>query len=125
MEKLIHPNAVKSANLLRLSILIYLISYWFSRNSNSIFDAEAMLLTIVILLVSAYLVRRGYSWVRWMLLVLLIPGIVLAIIAIPFLFKPGLIYGYVAVIQGIIQAIAVIILFIPYKPIPIFTEDII
>jgi hypothetical protein len=118
MEKLIHPNAIKASNLLRLSALICLISYLLWNDHKSFLEAEVVLLTIVLLIVSAYLIRKGYAWTRWaLLLIFFIPGIILIIIAFPFLFKQGLIDGSISLLQVVIQTIAVILLFIPFKPV--------
>jgi hypothetical protein len=110
-----HPNANKSSNLLRLSAVLTVIGYLLFSNRGS-FDMYTTLITIILLIGAAYLVRTGYSWVRWVLLVLTLIGFVATAIALPALLKLALTNTlYLSLLQFVIQTIAVIMLFVPYQ----------
>src|SRR6185437_2310254 len=117
MEKYINPNAFKASNLLRISALLCLIDYFLLSDHRSVFDDRVLLLTVGLLIGVAFLIRRGYKWVKWVLLVLFFPGIVIAAISLPLIFKSSVIDGWISVLQNIIQTVALILLFIPYKPV--------
>ena len=115
MKNKIHSNAYKSSNLLRFSALLCFIDYFFFEDHKFYYVTIAIFVTIFLLICAAYLIRKGNNWVRWVLLILFIPGLLLSIIAIPIAFKSGLIQGCLAIVQDIIQGAAFILLFIPYK----------
>jgi hypothetical protein len=123
MHRPLYPNAKIAANLLRLSALIAVVVY-FLYSDRYLFDGIAAALGIVILVGAAWLIGKGYRWVRWVLLVLFLIGLPFDIIAIPAIFKQKIIAGYANLIQNAIQLIVVVLLFIPYKqPDAVLTED--
>jgi len=110
-----HPNANKSSNLLRLSAVLTVVGYFLFSNRGSM-DMDATLLSIILLMGAAYLVRNGYSWVRWALLALLLLSIAAAAVALPVLLKSKLSNAlYLSLAQLVVQGVAVILLFIPYQ----------
>ena len=69
MTKPIHPNAIKASNLLRLSALLTLISYYLFDDRASLVTMLGALTGICIITIAAYLIRKGYNWVRWFILI--------------------------------------------------------
>lgn len=108
------PNANIAANLLRVSALITVVVY-FLYSDRYLFEGVAAAFTIVMLVGAAWLISKGYRWVRWVLLVLFLIGLPFVIIAIPAIFKQKIILGWVNIIRNLMQLMAVILLFIPYK----------
>ncbi|HEY2581337.1 MAG TPA: hypothetical protein VGI43_06005 [Mucilaginibacter sp.] len=115
MENYIHPNAYRSSNLFRLSALLGLLGYLLLDDQKSVLDSGVISFSIALLIGSAYLVRKGYNWIRWAWAILFIPGILLQIIALSAIFKASLLEGCFSILQSIVQTVAVILLFIPYK----------
>ncbi|WP_259067245.1 hypothetical protein HDF24_11645 [Mucilaginibacter sp. X4EP1] len=115
MANQLHPNANKSSNLLRLSALLTVIGFFIFSNQGS-FDKELTILSIVLLMGAAYFVRAGNTWIRWMMLAMLLLSIVATAIALPVLLKSKLTNAfYWSLLQLVVQAIAVILLFVPYQ----------
>jgi hypothetical protein len=75
----------------------------------------AVILTIIMLIGSAYLIRNGYNWIRWAIAVVLLPGIIFMPFSLSTIFKDSIAGGLFSILQSIIQAIATTVLFIPYK----------
>ncbi|RYY37954.1 MAG: hypothetical protein EOP46_00625 [Sphingobacteriaceae bacterium] len=115
-----NANAIKASNLVRLSALLSAISY-FVANDGAVIEN---ILTIGILLLIAYLIRKKYSWVKWLLLVLTVIGSILTIIALPIIFDENIYSGMLTVVMSILQLLATVLLFLPPKSIitPVETE---
>jgi multidrug transporter EmrE-like cation transporter len=105
----IHPNYIKSSNLLFLSIIIGFISLAIAQVPLKTLPAVlSVAVTVGVMALIAFLVRKGISWVKYVLLVLTVLGVA------------GLIMGKqpasnvalaVNIIQTLIQLWALIILF--------------
>ncbi len=73
------------------------------------------LITVFLLIGAAHLIQKGNAWIRWVLLVLILIVLPLHISATLMLFKHNLPYRWYFVLQDVIQLIALILLFVPYK----------
>jgi len=111
MDKQKHPNFIKSSNLILGSAGLGLMNFFFSseilNNGENIFIA---VITILFIIGLGFLVRQGKSWVKYLLLVLTIFGL----IGIPFIMnniieKP--VVGMINILQTIMQVWAMILLF--------------
>jgi hypothetical protein len=116
MATLIHSNANKASNLLRLSALLTVISYFLFSDRKSLYVMAAVFITIFLLIGSAYLIRKGNNWVKWPLSVWAILAIGIDVIAIPNAFKLSIANGLFAILQDLIMCITIVLLFLPYKP---------
>jgi glucan phosphoethanolaminetransferase (alkaline phosphatase superfamily) len=107
----VHPNYIKSSNIIILSILIDLLNLAFSQTPlNTPQFIGAFLMTILFLAAIAFLVRKGLSWMKYVLLVLSIIGIVgLAMIILKNPVFNGVLV--VNIVQTLLQLWALIILF--------------
>ena len=101
--------------MLRLSAVLTVIGYLLFSNRGSL-DMDVTLVSIILLMGAAYLVRGGYSWIRWVLLVLLLLSFSATAIALPVLLKSKLTNAlYLSLAQLVVQSVAVILLFVPYQ----------
>ncbi|MCQ6957946.1 hypothetical protein [Mucilaginibacter aquariorum] len=107
----VHPNYIKSSNIIILSILVGLLNLAFSQTPlNTPQSIGAFLTTILFLAAIAFLVRKGLSWMKYVLLVLSIigvAGLVMIILKKP-VFNGVLV---VNIVQTLLQLWALIILF--------------
>lgn len=105
----VHPNYIKSSNLILSIILIGCINFFLPGNS---FSDGRSIATIIFIFTAigilAYLVRQGLSWVKYLLLVLsiigTIPSLILAL-------SGNTIVGILNITQGILQIWAIVLLF--------------
>ncbi len=111
MDKQIHPNYIKSSNLIFGTVGLGLINFFFSSDLlNTGQNIATAILTLVIIAGIGYLVRQGKDWVKYLLLVLMVFGL----IGIPFIInnivqKPMV--GIVNIAQTIMQLGATVLLF--------------
>lgn len=120
MPKNIHPNANIASNMLRLYALLTIVNYFLFSKRNSLTQAEAIFIAILLLLGIAYLIRKGYNWIRWIMLVLVVIGLALDVFILPQVFKLGLVNGMITITLDLIQIAATVLIFIPYR-IPVNT----
>ena len=119
MEKHIHPNYIKSSNLIFGTVGLGLINFFFSSELlNTGQNIATAILTLIIIAGIGFLVRQGKAWVKYLLLVFTILGL----IGIPFIInniiqKP--LVGLINIAQTIMQIWAMVLLFM----VPIKTED--
>lgn len=111
MDKQIHPNYIKSSNLIFGTVGLGLINFFFSSDLlNTGQNIATAILTLVIIAGIGYLVRQGKGWVKYLLLVFMVFGL----IGIPFIInnivqKPMV--GIVNIAQTIMQLGATVLLF--------------
>ncbi len=119
MDKQIHPNFIKSSNLIFGSVGLGLINFFFT--SNILTSTKNIILaTITLLIITGlgFLVRQGKNWIKYLLLVLTIVGL----IGIPFILKnteQEPVVGIINIAQTILQVFAMYLLF----RIPNLSED--
>lgn len=110
-EVIIHPNHKKSANVIYLSaglgIINVILSPVILNNSYQIIGA---IFTLGIIIGIGYLVSQGNDWIKYVLLVLMILGLIgIPFIIINILNNP--IVGIINIIQTALQIYAIILLF--------------
>ena len=120
MKRYININYVRASNLILVSAALGLINYLLSGGFTVSAESGIALFAILVLFVTALLVRKGFVWAKWVYSVLVILGLLVTILVI---LPDGLhlksLSDYISDLQLIIQVIAVIILFIPSKQPPI------
>jgi len=116
MDKQIHPNYIKSSNLIFGTVGLGLINFFFSSDLLSTGqNIVTAILTLVIIAGIGFLVRQGKTWVKYLLLVFTVLGL----IGIPFIInnitqRP--VVGLINIAQTIMQIWAMVILFkVPEK----------
>ena len=111
MEKQIHPNYIKSSNLIFGTVGLGLINFFFARELlNTAQNIATAILTLVIIVGLGYLVRQGKDWVKYVLLVFMVFGL----ISIPFIINNIVqmpIVGLINIAQTIMQLWATVLLF--------------
>ena len=105
----VHPNYIKSSNIILSTIVIACIILLLKSTSFTIARTiGAMVSTFIIIGTLAYLVRKGYIWVKYLLLAFSIIG------TLPALFlalSENTIVGILNITQIILQTWAVVLLF--------------
>ena len=115
MEKQIHRNYIKSSNLIFGTVGLGLINFFFSSDVlNTGQNIAIAILTLIIIAGIGFLVRQGKAWVKYLLLVFTILGL----IGIPFIInnitqKP--VVGLINIAQTIMQIWAMVLLFMVPK----------
>jgi hypothetical protein len=121
MKKDIHPNYILSSNLIFGSIglgLINVLVQWLSSSEDRmvvIMDIMVIILSLLIVAAMGFLVRQGYGWMKYVLLVLTVLGL----IGIPFIlynFSKNPLAGVINIIETVMQVWATVILFRIPKP---------
>ncbi len=115
-EKIIHPNHKRAANLIYLSAGLGVINVILSPAIfNNSFGIIIAILTLGMLIGLGYLVSRGDDWIKYVLLVFMIlgligiPGIIMNILLSP-------IVGIINIVQTALQIYAIVLLFRIPKP---------
>ena len=110
-EIIIHPNYLKSSNCIFISVALGVISMFLTpgilTSTSAIFGA---LFTLAFVTGLGLLVRKGIDWMKYVLLILMITGL----LTIPYMIQNILlspITGIINIIQTILQIIALILLF--------------
>jgi hypothetical protein len=116
MEKPIHANYIKSSNLIFGTVGLGILNFFFStellKTGQNIATA---IVTLAIITGIGFLVRQGKNWVKYLLLVLTVFGL----IGMPFIInnitqRP--VVGLVNIAQTIMQLWAIVLLFnVPKK----------
>ena len=123
MDKQPHQNFIKSSNLIFGTVGLGLINYFFSSellsNGKNIANAVITLLLIAGL---AYLVRQGLKWVKYLLLVLTITGLIGMMFMINSIAQKPVV-GLIIIVQTIMQTWATVLLFKVPKTIENKTVD--
>jgi hypothetical protein len=110
-EIIIHPNHKKAANVIYLSAGLSFINVILSPETlNNSFGIIIAIFTLGIIIGIGYLVSKGNDWIKYVLLVLMIFGL----IGIPFIIMNIVnnpIVGIVNIIQTALQIYAIVLLF--------------
>lgn len=112
MKEQLHSNFIKSSNLIFATVGLGIINFFFPGDilSNGANIATAIF-TLLFICGLAILVRQGYAWVKYLLLVLIILGIV-AIALIPSNPTQNSVVTIVNIAQTVLQVWATVILFL-------------
>lgn len=110
-ETIIHPNHKKAANVIYLSAGLGIINAIFSSEIfNNSFAIIVAVLTLGIIIGIGYLVSKGYDWIKYFLLAIMIFGLIgVPIIIMNILNNP--IVGIINIVQTALQIYAIVLLF--------------
>ncbi|UIR57283.1 hypothetical protein LZQ00_05570 [Sphingobacterium sp. SRCM116780] len=110
-EIIIHSNHIKSSNCMFISAALGVINILLTPAIlTSASSISAALLTLAFLVGIGLLIRKGTDWIKYVLLILLVIGL----LGIPYMIQNILqspIVGVINIIQTILQIIALILLF--------------
>jgi len=126
MTKKVHENFIKSSNLIFISAALGLINLFLTKGElGSTKLIVSAILTLLFVGGLGYIVRQGYAWIKYLLLVLMIFGLIGIVgLIITNLEKQPLITT-VNIIQTILQTWATVLLFIiPRKTVEDISETI-
>lgn len=116
MFKSLHPNYIKSSNLIFGTVGLGVINLFLSSDIlNSGKNIAIAVLTLIIIIGLGYIVRLGKSWIKYLLLVFTILGLI-SIPATINKLSQSYILGIINIAQTLMQAFAVFILFRIPKP---------
>ena len=107
----IHPNYIKASNITLVSILIGLVNLFLIRDK--LINTQAIgsvIFTFIVLLLLAFLIRHGYAWMKYVLLIFTLLGAFAIPIYISDLLNNTLL-GILETTQTILQIWVVVILF--------------
>ena len=124
MTKKVHENFIKSSNLIFISAALGLINLFVTKSElGSTKLIASAILTLLFVGGLGYIVRQGYAWIKYLLLVLMIFGLIGIVgLIITNLEKRPLITT-VNIIQTILQIWATVLLFIiPKKTVEDISE---
>ena len=107
----INPNLIIASNLYRLSALISAIAYFVVKPRPGILEE---VLTLVLIIGVAHLIRKGYKWVKWVMLIIEIIFLPFYIISI-FTVKFPIALELVGAAINLLQLVALVHVFLPYK----------
>ncbi|MFA6248790.1 MAG: hypothetical protein WC615_17740 [Mucilaginibacter sp.] len=106
-----HPNYIKASNITLASILIGAVAIFFNHNKLiSTHNIGAAIFMLIMLLLLAFLIRMGYAWMKYFLLVITLLGTLAVLKHVPDLINNTL-AGIVEIIQTLLQIWIVILLF--------------
>lgn len=113
MTKKVHENFIKSSNLIFISAALGLINSFLTKGDIvSTRLISSAILTLLFVGGLGYIVRQGYAWIKYLLLVLMIFGLIGIVgLIIANLEKQPLITT-VNIIQTILQTWATVLLFV-------------
>ncbi|GGF00928.1 hypothetical protein SAMN05443634_105260 [Chishuiella changwenlii] len=115
-NKYVHPNYIKASNLIYLSGGLGLLSYFIlgilTGRFEGVFEA---IISIGVIFLIGYLLRKGISKMKYILLFLLIFGILISFQFLKFLIIFYPITAIIHFIQFILQSAAVVLLFLVPK----------
>jgi len=111
MDKQIHPNYIKSSNLIFGTVGFGLINFFFASELLSTGQNIATaILTLVFIAGLGFLVRQGKDWVKYLLLVFLVFGLIGVPLIINNIVQRPVI-GIINIVQTIMQLWATVLLF--------------
>lgn len=111
MDHLIHPNFIKSSNLIFGTVVLGIINMFFSSDIlNNGKNIAVAVITLMLIAGLGLLVRQGKNWVKYLLLVLTVVGVIgIPIFINNIIEKP--VVGIINFVQTIMQVWATVLLF--------------
>jgi membrane-bound ClpP family serine protease len=111
MEKKVHENFIKSSNLIFITFGLGLINLFMTRSELVTGTHKAIAITTMLFILGlGYLVRQGFNWIKYLLLVLTIIGLISIPVTMMNLGQRPII-GLINVVQTVLQVWAMVILF--------------
>lgn len=113
-----NPNLVIASNLYRASAFLSAIDYFIYEPRSGFL---VVFLTLVVLILISRVIRKGFKWVKWALLVISGISMPFVVIGLSGLFRNHILYGVVSVVINLLQILAVVYLFRPFEEAEITT----
>jgi hypothetical protein len=110
-----NPKAHIASNLIRASVVFYLVYYYLTGGAASFYHALASCIAFGILLLLAFFIRQDYKWPKWVFLIVVIIDIAPDAIGLPVTFKTNIYAGLISLLIDLLQVTALALLFMPYK----------
>jgi len=111
MKKQIHSNFIKSSNLIFAVIGVGILNFFFSGNTlSNAANITTEVVTLIMIGGLGLLVRQGYNWMKYILLVLTILGLV-GISAILSDLAQNPVVGFESIAETILEVWATVLLF--------------
>lgn len=125
MKDYLHPNYNKSARLLFLSGGISILNALFTSDITSDYSHESstVMLASAVIFAFAWYVRRGYGWLKYLLLALILVGLFFIQTTVDEV-KQNPVGGIVSIATSIMQVWAVVLLFVIHKRVSVATEEV-
>lgn len=115
-NKYVHPNYIKASNLMYLSGVLGLLSYFIFGILKGKFEGIfEIIISVGMTFLIAYLLKKGISKIRYILLFLLIFGVLISFQFLEFLIFFYPILTIIYFIQLILESIAIVLLFLVPK----------
>lgn len=112
MKEHLHSNFIKSSNLIFATVVLGIINFFFSSDTlSSGTNIAVAIITLSMILGLGILVRQGYNWMKYLLLVLTILGL-FGISTILTDLTQNPIVGIVSIVQTVLEIWATVILFL-------------
>ena len=124
MTKKVHENFIKSSNLIFISAALGLINLFLTKGElGSTKLIVSAILTLLFVGGLGYIVRQGFEWIKYLLLVLMIFGLIGIVGIIIMNLEKQPLTTTVNIIQTILQTWATVLLFIiPKKSVEDISE---
>lgn len=125
MNNYLHPNYNKAARFLFLSGGISILNALFTSDITSVYSHESsvVMLASAVIFVFAWYARRGNSWLKYVLLALILVGL-FSIQSTVDEVKQNPVGGVVDIATGIMQVWAVVLLFLIPKRTSVVSEEV-
>jgi hypothetical protein len=112
MKEHLHSNFIQSSNLIFATVGLGVINFFFSSDTlSSGTNIAVAIITLLIILGIGILVRQGFNWVKYLLLVLTILGLFGVPIILTDLTQNPIV-GIVSIVETVIEIWATVILFL-------------
>ena len=111
------PNFIKASNLIFISSLLGVIGF-FLRSQMSTYEIIIGIISVCFVAGIALLIRKGYQWMKWVMLILTVLGVAATVMVLPVIMRQKLIIAINSSLQTILQIIATILMFLPKKSLP-------
>ena len=111
MDKEIHQNYIKASNLIFGTIVLGLINVVISnRDMNDTKNIITIVVTFLFIAGIGYLIRIGKEWIKYLLLIFLVFGLITMLFIIPQLLGNSIIF-IINITQTLMQLLAIYLLF--------------
>jgi hypothetical protein len=112
IKKNVHPNLKFSSSLIFASILFGLINFFLvQRLFGFTPPLPKVIVPIILMGVIGWLIRKGYKWVRILLFIIVLIGVIAEAPKIVDVFKVNIFVGLITVIQFILEIYSMVLLF--------------
>jgi hypothetical protein len=117
MNKPVNQNFIRASNLIILSALLGVVNFLFLSPPKATFEMIVGIAAIGFVVLIAYLVRKAYQWIKWVLLVLTIIGALGMLVSLPAIIHEDIIVCIISIMGTVLQIIATVLIFLPNNPI--------